>query len=400
MANKRNDNILLNGCALVIDDEIFKPTEAIYKMVGTLEKNGTYFVKLESLPPSDVIESFSSLSFVILDWKFQDGDAVANLGGARIGAAHADIEREEKIKFISKLVQTLFIPVFIFSNEDGGNIKTTLESDESIKEAILKGRIILKSKSELTGSKIITYLNNWLKNNKTVLTLKKFEQQLIKSKNTFLVELGGLNSDWVNIVYSTICQDYSDIKDAQKLQLLVNREFNEFLINSMLSRIVDASYDDVKFAKKAKVEKGDIAKIYESIKFFRYSNDINNGQAYEGDIYQKFSNNAFRSEFLISVNAPCDLRKGKLLLLRGKPKEKYRPHNVSSYFIPFLLEKRAVEFRYDDRIRIDRPLDLSKVIDGETEYRRIGRISHPYITAVRSEFAHFISRQGIPRHPK
>ena len=396
---------LLNGCALVIDDEINNSTSSVSKIVATLEAEGTLFVKLTDLPSANARANISGISFVILDWDIKQSDLPQ---GVQIGGTLGRTMANDNVDFIKDILKSYFIPIFIFSRQNIDNINTKLKSDAEI-ELALERRIFVKNKSDLTGKKVKLYLANWLKKNKTVFTLKMFEEQLNQSKNAFLVEVGGLDSEWANLVYNTIKLDHTG-DDKEPIKYLLNLEFREFLTNSLLGRMDNIDFDAVKFLKKPRnIPKEHIDKIFESIKFYQYGDDIDNGQAYEGDIYQRYEKEQFKNEYLLNINAPCDVRKKKMLLLQGKTKDKFRISGVAFYSLPGFAQKGSIEFRYDDRYRIDKPDYLSTIsIDDKDKhgtiktltYKRIGRIIHPYITAIRSEFAHFIARQGIPRHPK
>ncbi|MDP2813385.1 MAG: hypothetical protein Q8N92_02945, partial [Erysipelotrichaceae bacterium] len=192
--------------------------------------------------------------------------------------------------------------------------------------------------------------------------------------------------------------------DKKPIQYLLNSEFREFLMNSLLGRIENIDFEDVKFVQKPRnIKKEHIDSIFESIKFYKYDDEIDNSQAHEGDIYKLEQSG--KTEYLININAPCDLRKKQMLLLVGKIKTKYRENGISFFQLPYFAGEPSIEFRFDDSYRIPKPPDLSRIAlplkdKEEKTYKRIGRITTPYITALRNEFAHFISRQGIPRHPK
>jgi hypothetical protein len=399
---------LLNSTALVIDDELCDANSSIAKMISNLEAEGTLFIKCTDLPANNARSNLSGISFIILDWDIKGEGETELPEGVNLGGALATTKTDENIAFIKDILDRYFVPIFVFSQQNIDNIKRTLNTDIKI-TTTLDRRVFVKNKNELTGKKVKSYLEKWLKSNRTVFALKMFEDQINRSKNAFLVEVGGLDSEWANIVYNTIKLDHIG-DDKKPIQYLLNLEFREFLTNSLLGRMDNIDFEVVKFVSKPRnISKEHIAKIFESIKFYQYVNEIDNGQAYEGDTYQRCENNQLKNEYLININALCDIRKKKMLLLQGKTKDKFRVSGTSFYSLPSFASKASIEFRYDDRYRIDRPDDLSTISIEERgkgglvkalTYKRIGRIIHPYITAIRNEFAHFISRQGIPRHPK
>jgi len=395
---------LLNGCALVIDDEINEPKSSISNMIAKLEAEGTLFVKSKNLPADNARGNLSNISFIILDWDIKSEAQASLPDDVQLGGELRSTRANENNTFIKDMLTMYFVPIFIFSQQEKTSINMALQSDPKIADTIGQ-RVFIESKSSLTGKKVKSYLEKWLKSNRTVFALKMFEEQLSRSKNAFLIEVGGLNSEWANLVYNTIKLDHIG-GDNKPIQFLLNSEFREFLTNSLLGRMDNIDFGAVKFVSKPRnIIKEHIDKVFESIKFYKYGNEIDNGQAYEGDIYQQFENGQPKNEYLININAPCDLRKEKMLLLVGKTKTKYRDDGKTFFQIPCFAGKASIEFRFDDRYRISKPDNLSiiNIIDDSQvrkTYKRIGRITPPYITATRNEFAHFISRQGIPRHPK
>lgn len=395
---------LLNGCALVIDDEIFDTTRSVSKIVSILEAEGTFFIKRSEIPADNTLGNLSGISFIILDWDIRPRTQNPLPEGVQLSRTLIDTNLNHNISFIKDILRAYFIPIFIFSQENTESINTRLRADAEI-EPSLDRRVFVKAKGDLTGAKVKTYLNNWLKKNRTFFALKMFEEQLDKSKNSFLVEVGGFDSEWANYVYNTIKLDHPE-ENESSIQYMLNAEFMELLTNSLLGRINNIEFSEVNFVKRPRnIQKTHIDKIFESIKFYKYGDDIDNGQAFEGDLYQRYENGQPKNEYMININAPCDLRKSNMLFLMGKTKTKYREDGKSFFQLPCFAEKAAIEFRFDDSYRISKPHDLSVLTISENgqsskTFNRIGRITVPYITAIRNEFAHFISRQGLPRHPK
>lgn len=395
---------LLNGCALVIDDELIDTKSSVSKIVSTLESEGTLFIKLGDLPAENARGNLSGVSFIILDWDIKRKAQDTLPEGVLLGGALGDANANDNIAFIKDVLKAYFIPVFVFSQENIESINMRLRADAEI-ELALDRRVFVKAKSDLTGSKVKTYLNKWLKKNRTFFALKMFEEQLDKSKNSFLVEVGGFDSEWANCVYNIIKLDHMG-DDGLPIQYLLNAEFMELLTNSLLGRMNNIDFSEARFVQRPrKIQKAHIDKIFESIKFYKYGNEIDNGQAFEGDLYQRHENGQPQNEYMVNINAPCDLRKEKILFLVGKTKTKYRENGKSFFQLPCFAGKPAIEFRFDDRHRISRTDNLSvlSVLENgqpSKSFKRIGRITVPYITAIRNEFAHFISRQGLPRHPK
>lgn len=112
----------LSSTALVIDDEIIDENSTISKIVLELESQGTLFVKRREL--TDAVESFSNISFIILDWDLTKKEEIESLPpGVSLGSTLLESKKEEIISFIKTVIKNYFIPVFIFSREDVEDIK-------------------------------------------------------------------------------------------------------------------------------------------------------------------------------------------------------------------------------------------------------------------------------------
>ena len=169
---------LLNGCALVIDDEINVTESSISKMIATLEAEGILFVKSKDLPTANARGNLSGISFIILDWDIKSEAQAALPDDVEIGGALRNTRTDENNTFIKAILKKYFVPIFIFTNQVIDTIvKPKLEVDTEIASALGR-RVFIESKANLSGKKVKSYLERWLKGNKTVLTLKMFEESV------------------------------------------------------------------------------------------------------------------------------------------------------------------------------------------------------------------------------
>jgi hypothetical protein len=200
-------------------------------------------------------------------------------------------------------------------------------------------------------------------------------------------------------VYNTLRDDYKNESDQAEL---LNVEFNEFLLNSFTSRLELVDFSSVEFPTEFNnIYKDDIYSIYQSIKFYKYNLSTSKNRAYEGDLYQKANDddNLESNNFYINISAPCELRH-KMLLIKGELVND-STKSKSKFDLPIFMGKNAMRFSFREICYMDNQNDYSEIeINDDGTYKRIGRITHPYITAIRGEYAHFISRQGYTRHPE
>jgi len=399
----------LKGCALVIDDQVDTESSqlnSIFQIVKRLEQEGTLFIKLIDIPSDldTLVSSMMNVSYVILDWKIESVEQTTLPAGSDIGSALRSTNAERNISFIKKVLRKHFIPIFIFTKENiDESVLPTLTQDEEIAKLINNKRLMVKSKDDLSGKKVIKFLNEWVNQNKTILTLKMFEEHLLESKNTFLVEMGNLASDWINVVYKTIKDDNFTDADYQALSTrmkkkaskLLNNEFTEFLTNSLFSRLGTIDFSSIEF-DDCQSDEMTIKTVYESIKFHKYKDGINNDFPFEGDLYE--SEGIQDKKYYLNITAPCDLRDKSILLIGGTPTTR-NDKNRRSFYVPMLLGNSWVKFDFKDYTKTKQLADFSTIKIGKEKFYRIGRLVHPFITAIRKECTQDISRQGTPRHP-
>lgn len=409
-------NILLKSSALIIDDEILDKRKRAYKMREVLEKEGCIFITRERLLEDETIDSLSGISFMILDWKLNEKESSILPEGVQVGTELIHSQEKQTKEFIKKVLARYFIPIFIFSQESITQIKKSLKDDSDISKAVDDGRVSVKSKMDLSGDKIKTYLSEWLENNSTTHGLKLFEKKLNEAKNNFFVEVGNYSQKWLSIIFSLIKKEHNldfngkTISEINTLKKRTNSDLTEFILSSFLGRLDSAEFENINFTDEV-ISENVIKPLFNSIKFYQYNQDISGEESHEGEIYQKVIDGNGINEYIINITASCDLRDKKLLMIKGSVpnyntclrKDGDLKKKESSNYIPLLLQQHWIEFPYNSYFRTDELSDFGKITVSEggnvMSYIRIGRLVHPYITNLRNDFVNYVSRQGFHRHP-
>lgn len=146
------NNILLKGCALVIDDEINPNPQSgdsqIRKIVNVLKGEGSFFIELPCIPNRTEWSSFSGVEYIILDWDLNPcNDNIDVPDGVEIIQGELKDSNKQLTKdFIKYILENYFIPIFLFSKENDGEIKRELSLDEDVKRAIDRCQIDIKDK--------------------------------------------------------------------------------------------------------------------------------------------------------------------------------------------------------------------------------------------------------------
>lgn len=387
-------NLIVNNAA-IIDDEIYKERTSAKSISDLLSEHGTTFIKERRLPNKEKWKNFLSMSYIILDWDLKDEEINDLPEGVQIGASLFKENKKNNIDFIAHIIDNSLVPIFIITQENTELIKQTLTQKPQINEALKKGNIIVEAKEDVKGEKIIEFLQNWINSNNNIKVLKRFEKNLSTTKNKMFVNMDSIEKNWIDVVKNTIDQDNSE---DSKLEL------SQFITNMFLSRLPCINLDEINFNNEEEISKENLIIIYSATKICAIDENANNAQ-HLGDIYMKKNEN---KTFYINVTAECDARKDKMFLVLCEGKNKKKNVNldkntiidiVSRFTIPMLLDKKLVVCELDKVERIDKPNNLNEIEIGENKYTRVGRLTHPYTTALTQKLAQYFSRQGLPTHP-
>ena len=166
---------LFSGIAVIIDDDINDESKNIYNILKQINKKNIPYVSYDKLPDEALIDNLQSTSFILLDWKLVKGLSVDDvLSGVKYSEKLEKQNDEENIKFLKKIQEKCFCPVFIFTDEEVGTIKEKLQNAKIYKEGKCNN-ILIKAKSEIDQEEsLFTALEDWLKKTAPMYLLKKY----------------------------------------------------------------------------------------------------------------------------------------------------------------------------------------------------------------------------------
>ena len=132
---------LFSGVAVIIDDKINKRDsgDKIIIIRDKLKKYNIPILEYEDIPEDPEIKNFNNISFVLLDWELFE-------------RPEPGLQMDEtpfinnNIKFLRKIRNTSFLPIFIFSNISPDSIIRTL-SDNGIYKESINNYIFVKQKT-------------------------------------------------------------------------------------------------------------------------------------------------------------------------------------------------------------------------------------------------------------
>jgi hypothetical protein len=418
---------LFKGIAVIIDNQIDDKESEISKIKDNIEQNNIPVLTFTKIPKLDIISSFSSVSFIILDW-----DYFNNISDTEERISIPDelkkSTEEELLRFITEIQQSIFVPIFIFTALDTTEIVATLN-----KHGLLNKRIFIKQKTEISSAKeLFDSIEDWLKETPSIYVLKEWEQTIIKAKERLFLEMFKYSPYWANIIWKMIKND----------SLENSFEFGEFITRNLVNRIDKYSFDENLLQGDAKVSPDELSHVVEGERYLQYTEQP--VQAYTGDLFLQ------EEDYYLNIRAQCDLSRknmeGKydpvLYCIKGQklkksditiedikinPEEElafsendhikiedllkicHVPEELKKVNHRFIKHRNSIFFRKGEFLEKKLEIILtciadSKIIQFQTDIEpinfttlkafRIGRVLPPYITRIQQKCAQNIIREG------
>ena len=377
---------LMSGIAVVIDDA--------YEKDGSADKNDKIFELVKSIEnewkipcyttyeiPSDgevCSNLFRSASFILLDWRLWPIGA-EELG--KVGIAR-------NVEFLGQAKGHL-VPVFIFTNENKDDV---IENISNIydKDNLGKNFIFIKNKNELL-EEFSKPIEEWIKVNASIYTLKTWEQAFYKAKGNLFGAMYEKSPDWPKVFWKAYKDDGVDPSSSMTR-----------LINDSLSGRIEVGHFEAKYLiseGNLGVTGKDIKSIIEETGFI-HNDNLPDNEIRTGDLFKQ------QGKYLLNIRPDCDLisRDGRVIELYCIRGEKMNPCEIKNsyekgHFIERVFESivfpadqgRAIKFKFNN---------LHRKEYSEIRNARVGRIIYPHITRIQQRYASYLQRQGLPRIPK
>jgi hypothetical protein len=394
---------MFNGVAVVIDDEVLDDTANISGIVTQIESAKIPVLKYSSLPENDLVSHFQNLSFLLLDWRLIK-DEVTNeeiAGGVTIPDTLQEYDATENIEFIRGVNEKCFCPIFIFTNEDIGSIRSSL-IEKGIMTEDRPSNLFVQSKSDLQSENaLFNKVSEWLSSTPSVYVLKEWEREYQNCKTKLFSEFHVLSPAWPTIMWKNF-----DADGANK-----SLEMGELISRNLHSRMTPFEFKNDVLDKDAAAPKNELRKVLEGERFLKaeslHSEDIGTGDLFREE-YQDGGETKHR--YFLNIRAQCDLLRSnnmdnvELYCLKGRIVDESKINGeggssiiegqfmekINNSIIPFLDDGKIIEILFRD-IKPKKWRDLKA--------KRIGRVLSPYINRVQQRYALYMQRQGLPRIP-
>jgi Zn-finger protein len=372
---------LFSGIGVIIDDEIKDTESSIKKVMSSFEEKHIPFLAFEDLPSMEIIHNFHSVSFVLLDWKWNESASDETL----LRDNHA---------FITELHKVCFVPIFIFTDEEPADIISQLEGIKVYSDA-KNSLLFVKHKSEVdTAKKLFDAINDWVKSTLSVYIIKEWELKKRLASNSLFQNLYKINPNWVNVFLET----------SKKDDLDAAFELDELLFENLRSRMPLMNMMDLPINRDNPTiyEASEIRDIMQGQRFLP-ADKLLSEMIFTGDVYLNE-----QSEYFINVRPQCDCipRNGTILgdvelyLIKGTEKD-ISKCNYSSKFGNFSDSETKVTIFPIFHKAIQFELGAFSVKKfSEMREKRIGRLLPPFITKLVQKYALYMQRQALPRIPE
>lgn len=388
---------LYEGFAIIIDDTIsteYESTDKISKIIKLIEDKGIPCCKYRTLPDDNIINNLRCVNFILLDWLLLPHGIPPNTAERDIPATTRQEIIRSNLEFLKKIRSKYFAPVFIFTNQAKEDVSAKLEEIPGLYNNVDESRnfILIRNKQELiNNSNLFSEIENWIKNNPTIYTLKVWEASLYKAKDSAFWHLFNRSPIWPRILWKSFSTD------------LINENSN---MSEAIYRLVKSRMPLIEFDRgliDTSSEDGlDIAEIKAVIKGVMYldKDKIPEDDLQPGDIFK------IGGDYYLNIRPACDTvlnRKNcdkEFYAIKGSPRE------ISDRYDKDL---KLIINRVDEEIiyGIDNKDFLSFSFKKVYKYkfddykdRRRARLLPPYINQVQLRYAHYASRVGLPRLPE
>lgn len=382
---------LFAGIGVVIDDKVFAKDEQkrdhIITIVNQLENTYHFpLVKYSDLPSNECLAMMGNVSFLLLDWEFDTREEILGDSGLDVSIGNRLKVANEKrvIEIIKEITQKSIVPIFIFSNQDGGVIKKTLEK---AKLDISKSQVYIESKAELVGEGgLLSKIEKWVDDHSGVYVAKAWDNAFSKAKNQFFVEMCNNTSHWPKAIYDSAIDDNAD----------PGEEVTQSVSQNIISRMQPIYISQEQINKDVETpDKDEVLGIMKGQFFLEKKCDT----SIVGDFY-KYK----KDEFYINIRPTCDCvnrdaNSGLVYLLKC---DKLSNGQIKTYE-GHLIEAQdcaMVGPLYNGKFYRINFKELFVVQESECRDKKVGRVLPPIITHIAERYGLYIQRQALPRLPK
>ncbi|THG29284.1 hypothetical protein [Naasia lichenicola] len=379
---------ILEGSVVFVDDDydLGGHAKAFY---DALKAQGRPIAAYDNVPPLEHLEHWDGLALVVLDWKLNDHEA--GLGELSIPDSVKESTEAALIRFIMKLLDTYFCPVFIVSQEEPDAIQRALRETPDFPVQTIGRRVQVLQKDD---GDLLPRLERLVEESPVLSTLRTWEGQYQSAKNKMFTDLDAAGDDW--LIYLT--------EIAEDGGTNVGDELVDALYGNLRHRVNPREFDLASIeGKKLAVDSASRREVIHR-RMVLATEALHSFTVMPGDFFGPWDPQQDAETVWLNLTPACDTVIGRLknnkirmYLLRGKPEDvaaddsrKLREGRLltpNSAWIDVLHNGRGYRFPFKtlEIVTLDKILDY-----------RLGRLLPPYITDVQQRHAMYLMREGLP----
>ena len=421
---------LFIGPAVVVDDEVARGSTEVAAIVKELERANLPVVKRRALPTDDEIHHWQAMSLIVLDWDLygttdssdNDTDDAASIedGIPSLGVTMPEnITRDPRrntLRFINKLMDELYCPIFIISNHDVEMIWRQLEADRDAGEIRqLRARVMVRSKTQSEDT-LLEGLTSWISRHPAVYALKLWERGYEKAKSSLFRDFQDSSVEWPGILWRSASED--GVNPNHDLTETISRNLLHRMDPNTFSSEIITSVDQTDSSLDESESLVDETNSMVSVRRVLHQHAVLPAERLHCDVimpgdffFETDGGGDLPNNIDICLTPACDL-----VHREGDP-EDVRMYMVRAVRVPDseISTPKAVLSKIrsgdsttsvilhhlvpDNAMYIVRLRKWSVTTWGVVKEKRRGRLLEPYVSLLQQRNALFCQRQGLPRLP-
>jgi len=304
----------------------------------------------------------------------------------------------QKVNFLKRLAKHRHAPVFIFTAEELGEVRSALAEHDDLFVVDQPSHIFIKNKKDVLDKGVYSVLNDWARENPSALVLRTWEQEYQRAKNAVFSDFYSKSVHWPTLLWQTFEAD--DIPPAVELGRVIERLVSSRMapLNVNLKDAVDVLESQEAHDKAS--YKGALMAVLEGERFIR-QDGLPATSIAPGDVFKR------RGAYWLNVRPECDciVRGGDddvdLYCLKGTKASAKQMQGIDRERGTFheTHQQAAVFGMYNGETIVFNFKNLHIAKWSECKDYRVGRLLPPFITRVQQRYAAYAQRPGLPRIP-
>jgi len=386
------------GPAVVVDDKIDNPESDMARVLDQIEERSMPIVRMKALPSDDEIDNWRGFALIVLDWELQP--VAEEILGMASPSGLVDDNAARLSEFVDKLLERLYCPIFVISNQSLDAIKEELASRLTTVRDQVDARVKVMSKTEVEDH-LFDELSKWIESHPAVYAMERWERSYQDARTAMFRNFELTSGDWPRILWATSKDDAVN----------ASFELTEIITRNILNRFNPLEFEDAVLTMTEE-EAGVGDDVLSTLRKVVHRAAVVPKEALHddvimpGDFFRTGAPEAPEAKIAVNVTPACDLvaRQGKspddirMVLLPGDL--------VSDNTLADAEKMKDLESRRESELvwvmRDDaRPYRIwFRTWDtgtwGDLKGARMGRLLDPWLTQLLQRFTLHFQRQGTP----